>query len=147
MAANGSKDEKHLRLVDLSDMRVLEFLEQALDADGMASTADVAAQFETRDMFPKRMIGARFAWLKRYGYIDRDQESGRWFFTAEGRRIYDSRNPNARDRKSIERLENTNLGALAEVLTQRMIEGSPLEHDAIRRGIQHGQLRRKAGYR
>lgn len=139
------KNEPHLRLVDISDGDALRFLAQAINGDGMASTEDIAAQMNVRDMFPRRVVGARFGWLRRLGYVDRDEDTGLWFFTVEGEAFYESLTVNARDRQAIERLEEKSLGAVTSMLAAKMMSGTQLHHDAIRRQIHHGQLRRKAG--
>lgn len=72
----------HLRLEDMSDIELLVIHGEAADGDGGATALQVA---EKTDEGPRaaRAIGSRFAWMKRWGFMDNEPDR-RWFLTQEG---------------------------------------------------------------
>jgi hypothetical protein len=75
----------HLPLERLSDKELLMIFETSADDDGGASAVQVAEHTD-EGVKAARSIGIRFAWLKRWGYMEQERDK-RWFLTPEGEQL------------------------------------------------------------
>jgi hypothetical protein len=61
-----------LTLGDFSDFDLLGALDEAGDDDGWATSQEVARQIGIEHPNPAKCVGARFAWLNRFGLMEQD---------------------------------------------------------------------------
>ena len=80
-----------LTLEEFSDRELLFALEENLDGDGLVSSAALAEAMGLGDSrglkHPAQNVAVRLSWLKRYGVVHRDKETGKWGLTPPGFRI------------------------------------------------------------
>jgi hypothetical protein len=113
-----------LTLEEFSDRELLAAFEDHADADGTVSSAELAEGLGlwSRDglKHPTQNIAIRLSWLKRYGVLGRDPDSGRWFLTDAGLRVVHG-GLRAKERRALEEFSEDALYAAAEQLGRRMV--------------------------
>ena len=62
-----------LRLADFNDIDLLHVLDEVGDDEGWATAEEVARQIGVSHRNPSQCVGSRFAWLYRYGVMERRQ--------------------------------------------------------------------------
>jgi hypothetical protein len=77
-----------LRLEDFSDRELLFALEDFAGEDGLVSSQALAEGLGINALkHPVQSVAIRLSWLKRYGVVRRDEESGMWGLTSAGESI------------------------------------------------------------
>jgi hypothetical protein len=77
----------------MGDTEMLAVVDDLADENGWTTTVDVRLQLgEDIETVKHSGIAIRLAWMKRYGWLERSQETGQWRLTAMGHAILD--NPN-----------------------------------------------------
>jgi hypothetical protein len=113
-----------LTLEEFSDRELLAAFEDHADNDGTVSSIELAEGLglASRDglKHPTQNIAVRLTWLKRYGVLGRDPETGRWFLTDAGHRVVHG-GLRARERRALEEFTDDALLAAAEQLGRRMV--------------------------
>lgn len=109
-----------LTLEDFSDRELLFALEEHSDADGFVSSKGLAEGMGLKEGM-HRNIAIRLAWLKRYGVVYREDESGRWGLTTAGERIMHG-SLRAAERRALDALDEGRLYAAMEVLTTSYVD-------------------------
>jgi hypothetical protein len=81
-----------LKLEDFSDHELLYALEDHADADGLVSSEALANGLGLTGLeHPTQNVAIRLSWLKRYGIVYRDEDTGRWGYTPVGRNLMHGR--------------------------------------------------------
>ena len=127
-----------LRLEDMSDIELLRAFDDACDNEGKATSREAAAQLDEGED-AAMSVARRFTWYKAWGLMERDEETGRWSFTPEGRRMYETAQLSKRDRERLER------NAHAAVLAAGDIFGGSLDRaqlKMLRRQLRHQEASR-----
>jgi len=94
---NGKGDQSRgldLSIWGISDTELLAVVDDLADENGWVATRDVRLQLgeNPEEVGHRSGFGSRLAWQKRYGWLERSPEDGRWRLTAMGHAILD--NPN-----------------------------------------------------
>lgn len=116
-----------LKLEDFSDPELLYALEDYADSDGLVSTHGLVEGLglvaNPNLKHPVSSVAIRLAWLKRYGIVRRDQESGRWGLTEIGQRVMHGR-LSAAQKRLVEGLDGDDLLSIVQALGGRVVGAS-----------------------
>jgi hypothetical protein len=66
----------HLRLQDVSDLDLLEAVNDQGGKGGWATSQTIGTAFGVPEQFAARVCAARFQWMKRWGWLDFKTEKG-----------------------------------------------------------------------
>lgn len=108
-----------LTLEEFSDRELLFALEENLDGDGLVSSAALGEAMglaSSRGLkHPTQNIAVRLTWLKRYGVVHRDSETGRWGLTPAGFRMMHG-SLRAAERRMLDDLDDERLFAVMQMV-------------------------------
>lgn len=139
-----------LTLEEFSDRELLFAFEEHADADGTITSRELAdgLGFEPTDSLkhPQQNIAIRLSWLKRYGVVYRDADSGRWGLTQVGYRVLHG-GLRARDTKALETLNEDALMAAVELMGRRMLTVNSESATMAQRQWRYSLAQRKRGAR
>jgi hypothetical protein len=124
-----------LPLEAMSDIELLTVFEDSVDGDGGA-TAVAVAEHTDEGVQAAKSIGQRFSWLARWGYMDQDKRTKKWYLTQEGERLRSGVRLNDRQRDQVRRFAQQALG-LGDVL------GTALDREdrrMVRRQIRYREV-------
>jgi hypothetical protein len=127
-----------LPLSALSDTELLTLFSDAADAEDGGATAVEVAERTNQGIRAARSLGCRFAWFARWGYMEQDERTKRWYLTPEGGRLRDGIKLSAAERRALERASTRALG-VGDLL------GTALDRDAhrmLRRALRHHEFAR-----
>src|SRR3954466_5878034 len=130
-----------VRLADFSDRELLFVFSDHEDDEGYVHVAGVLAALDLDNEHPARCLGARMAWLRRYGALDR--EEGRWHLTEVGQAVIAAR-LRAPAQRALDGLDAAHLVVAVESLAAcyRAINGAGEAYRILtRREWQHGVRR------
>jgi hypothetical protein len=125
----------HATLFDFRDFDLMLKLEDEGDAEGWIDTEHIARALGFDD--DKRPIAQRFAWMRRYGMLERDEEKRMWRLTDAGRRVVTAKLRAATSRE-IEALEDEAFVDVMAKVGQRYRHGSPMIAHMLRREFLYG---------
>ena len=88
-------DEPHgpdLTIFGISDPELLAVVDDLGDENGWTTTYDVRKQLgeNVEEVRRRTGVGPRLGWMKRYGWLERSPDDGRWRLTAMGHAILDN---------------------------------------------------------
>jgi len=136
-ASNGrGPDRRDLSNWGVSDAEVLGIVSDVCEeGDGWASTYDVRLKFgeHPEESGHRTGVPSRLAWLRRYGWLERNHDDGRWRLTEFGQAVI--RRPTL-PKPVADRLDGLNLAqqlALTRRLTESGAAAIPEARTAIRR--------------
>lgn len=124
-----------LPLSRMSDIELLSIFEDAADGDGGATAVQVAEKTD-EGIRAARAIGCRFAWLGRWGYMEQEVRTKKWYMTTEGEKLRAGVRVTPDDRRTLRRLATSPLG-LGELIGQRI---SPDDRRMLRRQIHYHEV-------
>lgn len=128
-----------LRLVEYSDKELLYHIQEAADAEGWSNVRDIANSLGVTHPRPTQCVGARLAWLKRYGVVDGN--NGKWRLLPPGNALINSE-LRSRDQAALDRLDPDQLVMVTRWMTRRQrVISEPMSH-LVRREWTHGTYRR-----
>lgn len=138
-----------LQLVEFTDREFLYVVDDALDADGWATSSQVQDVLQLEHPRPTACIGSRMAWLRRLDVIDYDHAAPRnaltrWTITAKGRQFMDGK-LTAAQQKAMDALRSDaghTLMAL-RALREEFESADDMTAGMMRREWTHGVQRRK----
>lgn len=122
--------------MSLYDFRDLDLLLRLAEDGGMTSK-QIGETFGAEP----RTAGSRFAWMRRYGMVDLDEETGAWSVSAAGRRVIQSK-LKASTLTVVEKLPDEALVETMAQITSRYIRGEPMLAHMMRREFMYGTRRR-----
>jgi hypothetical protein len=125
----------HATLFDFRDFDLMLKLEDEGDAEGWIDTEHIARALGFDD--DKRPIAQRFAWMRRYGMLERDEEKRMWRLSDAGRRVVTAKLRAATSRE-IEALEDEAFVDVMAKVGQRYRHGSPMIAHMLRREFLYG---------
>lgn len=138
--------KEHLRLEDISDRALLEVLELVqVDMDG-ATSEDIAAELGLDVQYPKRCVGIRFGWMRRYGILKRDPETKKWSFTEDGWRLHKGA-LKGRELDRFLQMDEDKLAGVTSIIADRLVSLSGTAQNMTRREWTHGDAKRRQGFR
>ena len=132
---------RSLRLQHFSDRDLFYALEQASNGDGRASAKEIAEQIGLDTEHGRRCVSTRFAWMKRYGFVDREigeDKDIRWYLNDEALAVlYPKKLASAVDR-ALESLSDGQRAQITETIAMQLPHTSSRQaaHYA-RRALQH----------
>lgn len=143
-----------LRIRDFSDRELLHVM---LDesSDGAVDTRRIAIRvFGLSDseentaiiQYYTRCVGSRFAWMRRFGLVDKGDTVGTWIMSSEGASLI-SNDLNRSLANSLDSLENDRSLALANRVGLKLVSASDTASTAMKRELLFQIERRKKGAR
>jgi hypothetical protein len=140
---------EHVQISDFSDrelMAVIAGMTQPVSAREVASRIFGVADIEEHSQEMRhyaRCVISRFAWMKRYGLIDRDEE-GLWSISPEGEALRNGRLASAVE-SGIRNGKESSALALANIVGERLVGASKGASGlAMRRELQFQLTRRRS---
>lgn len=110
-----------LTLEEFSDRELLFALEEHSDAEGLVSSLELAEGLGLSGLkHPRQNVAIRLSWLKRYGVVYREQETGRWGLTPIGERIMHG-SLRAAERRAVADLDEGRLYAIMTAISGSML--------------------------
>lgn len=144
-------DNGQVRISDFSDRELLAMILD-LDASGEVNSHELAVRIYgwseiAREDAKKvshgvRCCGARLAWMKRYGLVERGEKKGEWTISHMGRQLTERQLP-ADVRVTISRTPDERSLSLANIVGERMVAAGTVAGTAMRRELQFQITRRK----
>lgn len=132
---------KSLRLAEFSDFDLLHALAEVADEDGWATADDVAQQIGITHKRPTQCVGARFAWLNRFGLMEQepDKERMKWRLNEIGEALlFPRKQMPAAISKAMEKLDESQLIALTDLVAKDLpIQSRQVAHLARRAWRHH----------
>jgi hypothetical protein len=129
-------------LSTVSDRELLALLQDVSDADGTASTLDVAQAADLETDHPLSNVGVRLGYLRKIGMLARDSETKRWYMTPVGDRFVRGR-LTAAQRRALEALRDEGAAWAATESLSRLLGGAgDAQATMMRRQWQHGWAQR-----
>lgn len=98
--------QRHATLYDFRDLDVMMKLRAEGNEDGWVETEALASAMGFDE--DRRPVGSRLSWMKRYGMIERDEQSGLWRLSPGGERVTEAR-LRANQKRSIETLPDESM--------------------------------------
>jgi hypothetical protein len=126
-----------LTLYDFRDLDLMMRLEDEGDEEGWAETEALARALGLSDNGGPRHVGSRFAWMRRYGMIERHEQTKMWRLTEGGRRVIQAK-VRAATSLEIEALEDEAFVDVMAKVGQRYRHGSPMLAHMLRREFLYG---------
>src|SRR5262245_36923763 len=113
----GSRNQsRHATLYDFRDLDLMLKVEAEADGEGWVEAARLARTLGFGDEVSP--VARRFAWMRRYGMLEYDQEKKLWRLSPGGRRVTDAR-LRAGQAKAIEALpDEAMIEVMANVTTR-----------------------------
>lgn len=140
-ALNGLKNE------DYTDRELLHILNDVADGDGWASTFDIAAVLpikhpdgEDHGTHASRCVASRFAWMTRYGWVERDESRTKWRLTRVGRDLMNGK-LNKSFQTAMDKLSPGDRVLVVRAMGAAFRTGSPEAATMLRREWLHGARR------
>lgn len=133
---NGNEPEpRDLSNWGISDTEVLAIVVDVAEPDGWSRTFDVRVQLGEHPEESKHRTGvpSRLAWLRRYGWLERNPEDGRWRLTPMGHLILDKPRLSASFERTLTGLTPAQQLAATRQLAERSAGAPPELHTAYRR--------------
>jgi hypothetical protein len=110
-----------LRLEEFSDRELLFAFEEHADANGTISSRELSDGLSLSGLKnPHMNVAIRLGWLKRYGIVYRDSDTGRWALTTAGTRLLHG-GLRKRESNALEEMEEHSLLAAMDLFGARII--------------------------
>ena len=130
---------KSLKLLDYSDKELIGVVSDMVGPDGWARTNEVTKQLGLKHERPTQCVGARLAWLKRYGIVEGGDR--KWRLTPVGE-VFLNGQLSKKASDALERMEAGELFTVTRFLArQQRNAAAPVGH-MLRREWVHGTGRR-----
>lgn len=147
-----ASDTLHIR--DFSDR---ELLYSMLDEsrDGIVGSRRLAIRIfgleeseenENIIRYYTRCVSSRFAWMRRYGMVERGETQGTWVISATGAALLAASLPRALEQR-LDDIEDERALALANKVGLKLVSASDVASTAMRRELSFQIERRKKGAR
>lgn len=127
---------RNLTLAEYSDRELLHVLSDVADNNGKATAEEIAEKLGMRNEHPTRCVGARLAWLKRYGAVRRDDD-GMWSMTSIGERFAMGA-LSAAEARVLDQIGTDKLLPMMSAMTRRYRRMAPTGAHLVRREWVHG---------
>jgi hypothetical protein len=110
-----------LTLEEFSDRELLFAFEEHADANGTISSRELSEGLSLSGLKnPHMNVAIRLGWLKRYGIVYRDSDTGRWALTTAGTRLLHG-GLRKRESNALEEMEEYSLLAAMDLFGARII--------------------------
>lgn len=131
---------KSLTLIDFSDRDLLYALEETGDAEGWATSRDVALRIGVSHENPAQCVGSRFAWLRRFGIMDTkvDKEGYRqWRLNDTGESLLHPKDMTKSVQQALDRLTEGQRVRVTEIVSRQIAKESRSGAHLSRRAWTH----------
>lgn len=141
--------------VRISDFSDRELLALVADLGSQVTARDLAirifgiAELEENEQEIRResrCVTSRLSWMRRFGLIERDKESGEWLISAMGEALRKTRVSRA-IANGIESADEAASLSLANIVGERLVSSGPVAGQAMQRELQFQITRRRARWR
>jgi hypothetical protein len=129
----------HATLYDFRDLDIMHRLGE--QADGMATTHELADAlgFDAED--GGRPVGIRLAWMRRYGMVAFDDRSRTWSLSSSGQRVTAAQ-LRAPELRVVEKMPDEKMVEVMALVTSRFQRGEAMLGNLLRREFLYGTKRR-----
>lgn len=131
-----------LQLMEYSDPELLHLVNDLADNDGWVAPGAVADEIGISHPFPTRCVISRFAWLVRYGVMERSPEDARYRLTTDGKAAIDAK-LRVTQQKALNGMNDEALMQVTQFVTERWRKTNKANSNLIRRQWQYGTGRRR----
>lgn len=135
-----SKRPKSLALMEFSDRELLNVILDVEDENGYVTSEQIMEAVGLDHKHARSCVGIRFAWMRRYGVVDRHEKKG-WTLTPIGRKIALGA-LNDEEKLVLRNLTSDQLMEATRVLTGRYARAGQTASTMMRRAWQSGTGRR-----
>lgn len=143
-----SSNESHLQIRDFSDRELLAVIR---DAGGKVVAQELAVRIfapttpETVAYYT-RCVTSRLVWMRRYGLIEREAETGEWQISGQGERLRAGTLSESMETRIVNLGEDNSL-ALANTVGEKLVVSGEIAGRAMQRELVHQINRRRARLR
>ena len=130
-----------LSLMEYSDRELLNVVLDHENDEGWVSAPQIVEAIGINHRHALQCVSIRFAWMRRYGVMDRDPKSGLWRLTIEGRQIALGSLTKAQ-KSAIQGLSKERVMEATRLLTGRYGQVGETASTMMRRAWQNGTGRR-----
>ena len=142
-AANGEARGLDLSIWGISDTELLAIVDDLADENGWTFNLNVRIQMgEDPDAVKHSGVGSRLAWMRRYGWLERNPDDGSHRLTAMGHAILDSPQLSKAIETALAKLNP----AQRLALTRNIAEGGTHAPDEVRTALRR-EWQRNLGHR
>ena len=127
---------RHATVRDFRDMELMFKLRDEANDDGWADTEALAVAMGF-DEDGRRNVGIRLGWMKRYGMLQRDEQSGLWRLSNGGERVVEAR-VRASTARQLEALDDEAMVEVMANVTSRYRFADPMTAALLRREFEFG---------
>lgn len=132
-----------LRIDDFSDVELLALVNDNADQDGWVKTEEMVLAIGLDVKNATQCVGSRFAWLKRYGAVEKHPtDTLTWRLTGIGRAMVKA-NLSASEQRMLENLADDKLLSLARGVTNRYRSTTATGAQLMRREWRYGTSKRR----
>jgi hypothetical protein len=136
--------KRRLSGLTLNEFSDEEFLAKVMDTngDGWISTDEISDAINLDVQYPNSNVGIRLSWLKRFGVVERDFDTGMWRVTKIGQDLVTAKfsSPAA---KAIDAIDDSQLFLLSQRLSSRYERVNPATANLVRRQFARSTFRRR----
>lgn len=128
-----------LRLEDFLDHDLLYALEDAADAEGWATSQEIAALIGIENDRPTQSVGSRLGWAKRYGWAESEAEKGglKWRLNDIGYELLHPKKLTPAIERALSTLSEGQRAEITEVIARELPRSSRQAAHLARRTWQH----------
>lgn len=154
MASTATLASDHLAIRDFSDREILAvMLDEMGRADGAVESRALAIRIfgipeenEEAVKYYNRCTASRFAWMRRFGFVDKGEKKGEWVMTELGEAMLRNRLPAALSSR-IEAVDDAGALSLGNAVGLKLVGSGDVAATAMRRELLFQIERRKRGAR
>lgn len=132
---------KSLKLTEFSDRELCFVIEDHADPEGFVTVAQIALALNLDHDHPHQCVASRFAWLQRYGVMERVRKN--WRLTPTGRALMHG-TLNKTQTNALENLKPEQLVIATRKLGERYRASGQVASTMMRREWTYGTRREKA---
>ena len=130
---------QHATLYDFRDMDIM--LKIAAEANGGITSTELAEAIGLGEE-GAQAVGIRLGWMRKYGFVSRDEEHKTWGLSRSGERIAES-HLRAAQTKAIEAVPDESMVEVMSHVTARYRHGDPVIAQLLRREFLFGTQKRR----
>jgi hypothetical protein len=131
-----------LRNVDFTDRELMLVVESLGDGATSRDVGMAMGYTNGKGKYAARAAGSRLAWMRKFGFLGRNDRDGKWFLTDAGTRLLKGDVSPAMMRAMHHAKEGEQLMLMRELMKLSYIGGRQETATAVRREFEHQRARR-----